>query len=86
MTRVAIADFIKPSAAALEATIDHLRPRRVSAERFAASQSAGTVDDHVARYAAVADAGVDTAIVALADPGPHSVETFGRVIERLADR
>jgi len=43
-------------------------------------------NDHVARYAAVADTDIDTAVVALADPEPHSVESLGRLIERLAER
>jgi len=75
--------LVAPDASSLAARIDQLRPARVSPERFATASSAGTVDDHVARYRAASAAGVDTAIVALADLGPESVETFGGVIDQF---
>jgi F420-dependent oxidoreductase-like protein len=60
------------------------RPRRVSAERFAARVRAGTVEQHAARFQALAAAGVSHAIVSLADlDGPGPVERFGAVIDRF---
>ena len=50
-------------------------------EQAAERQGAGTVEDQVGRYRAYAEAGVQTAIVALADPWrPGALETFGDVI------
>lgn len=49
--------------------------------RRAASVGAGTVEDQVGRYRLLAEAGVETAIVALADlDGPAAVERFAEVI------
>jgi F420-dependent oxidoreductase-like protein len=60
------------------------KPRRVTAERYASRVNAGTVDDHEGRFRALAAAGVQHAIVALADlDGPDQVERFGGVIERF---
>jgi hypothetical protein len=53
----------------------------VPPEQAAERLSAGTVDDHIGRYLALADAGVETAIVALPDGWtPGALETFARVI------
>jgi F420-dependent oxidoreductase-like protein len=63
------------------------RMGRDSAERQAAAErfGAGTVEDQIGRYRLLADAGVQTAIVALrhvAEPG--SLEAFGAVIAAFA--
>ena len=47
--------------------VERLRPRKRHAERYAASVNAGTVDDQIGRFRALADAGVGTAIVSLPD-------------------
>ncbi len=45
------------------------------------SPSAGTPEDHIGRYRELADAGVQHAIVSLADVGhPGAVESFGEVV------
>ena len=50
-------------------------------EQAAERQGAGTVEDQVGRYRAYAEAGVQTAIVALPDPWrPGALEAFGEVI------
>src|SRR5581483_10243603 len=68
------------SSRALAADVARLAPgppAHVSMERL----GAGTVDDQIGRYAALADAGVQTAIVALPDvTTPGALETFGSVI------
>jgi hypothetical protein len=63
------------------------RMGRDSAERQAAAErfGAGTVEDQIGRYRLLADAGVQTAIVALrpvAEPG--ALEAFGAVIAAFA--
>ena len=63
------------------ALVEQLRPRRQGAERYAASVNAGTVTDQIGRFRALADAGVQTAIVSfpdLADADP--VERFAPVV------
>ena len=47
--------------------VERLRPRKRHAERYAGTVNAGTVDDQVGRFRALADAGVGTAIVSLPD-------------------
>jgi len=60
------------------------RPRRRSAESYAATVHAGTVDDHVERFSALADAGVAEVMVRLVDVGdPQSVARMGQVIAAL---
>ena len=63
------------------ALVEQLRPRRQGAERYAASVNAGTVADQIGRFRALADAGVQTAIVSfpdLADADP--VDRFAPVV------
>ena len=68
--------------ATLSAAIDTLRPARVSAQRFASTMNAGTVEDHIGRFRELAEAGVEHAIVALADlDGPDAVRRFAPVIQ-----
>ncbi len=66
------------------ALVERHRPRRRSAESYAAAVHAGTVDDHVERFAALADAGVAEVMVRLVDVGdPKSVARMGAVIAAL---
>jgi alkanesulfonate monooxygenase SsuD/methylene tetrahydromethanopterin reductase-like flavin-dependent oxidoreductase (luciferase family) len=67
--------------------VERLRPRRVTAARFAAQSGAGTIVDQVDRFHELAGAGVSQAIVSLGDLGAdpdalvEPIERFGRVIE-----
>jgi probable F420-dependent oxidoreductase len=70
--------------AAVAATVERLRPKRVGAERFARDTNAGSVADHYERAMRLVEAGVDTLIVRLVDVAdPGAVETLGDLIERL---
>jgi F420-dependent oxidoreductase-like protein len=66
-----------------EVTVTHLAPARViepGEER--AGPGAASADEHVGRYRELAEAGVQTAIVGLADAaGPESVARFAPVLE-----
>jgi alkanesulfonate monooxygenase SsuD/methylene tetrahydromethanopterin reductase-like flavin-dependent oxidoreductase (luciferase family) len=65
----------------LDAAVAALKPKNVTAERFAPSVNAGTVEDHVGRFRDLADAGVQTAIVSLPDlDGVAPIERFAPVI------
>jgi F420-dependent oxidoreductase-like protein len=72
------------------ALVETLRPRRRSAERYATSVNAGTVADQIGRFRALADAGVQTAIVSLPDlprsaaDDPEPVTRFAPVIAAFA--
>lgn len=62
------------------------RPRRRSAEAYAASVNAGTVVDQIGRFRALADAGVQTAIVSFPDLGDADpIERFAPVIEAFSE-
>jgi F420-dependent oxidoreductase-like protein len=72
---------------ALAASVEQLRPRRISAERYAATTNAGTVSDQIGRFRALADAGVQTAIVSFPDLGTGApIECFADVIAAFAQR
>ncbi|MGZ4633398.1 MAG: TIGR03560 family F420-dependent LLM class oxidoreductase, partial [Actinomycetes bacterium] len=60
------------------ALVDAHRPRGRSAETYAASVNAGTVDDHVGRFRELAEAGVSEVMLRLVDPG--SMGSMARVI------
>ena len=61
--------------------VEALRPRTATAEAVAGRLNAATVGDHVGRFRQLAEAGVQTAIVSLADlDGPGAVERFGEVV------
>ena len=64
----------------LAASIDRLKPRNQSAERYAASVNAGTVTDQIGRFRALADAGVGTAMTAFPDLDEAAIERFAPVI------
>jgi len=67
--------------------VEEHRPRRRSAESYAASVHAGTVDDHVERFGALAGAGVAEVMVRLVDVAdPTAVTRMGRVIAALRQR
>jgi F420-dependent oxidoreductase-like protein len=70
----------------LAAVVDRLAPathREAAAERL----GAGTVEDQIGRYRDLADAGVQTAIVALPDVAtPGALEAFAEVIDAFAPR
>jgi F420-dependent oxidoreductase-like protein len=71
--------------AAVRAAVERLRPKRMSAERFAERVNAGTVDQHLGRFEELGRAGVHTAIVSLPDvEDPESIARFGRIITALA--
>jgi len=53
----------------------------MSAEQYATRVNAGTVPDQIARFADLAERGVQTAIVSLPDLAQaEPIERFGRVI------
>jgi F420-dependent oxidoreductase-like protein len=65
----------------IAALVDQLKPRRHSPERYAATVNAGTIDDQIGRFRALADAGVQTAIVSFPDLGSgHPIAKFADVI------
>ncbi|MEM7341325.1 MAG: TIGR03560 family F420-dependent LLM class oxidoreductase [Actinomycetota bacterium] len=73
-----------PTVDALRSRIDEIRPANVSPEAFAERTMAGVAGWHVDRFGALADAGVQTAIVSLADVGhPDAVGDFASVIDAL---
>jgi alkanesulfonate monooxygenase SsuD/methylene tetrahydromethanopterin reductase-like flavin-dependent oxidoreductase (luciferase family) len=74
-----------PTPAAVAELAARLRPGRSAPSRYAASMHAATAAEQVARYAALRDAGVQTAIVRLADLGRDdgALERFAPVIAAL---
>ena len=75
-----------PSADAVARLAAELRPGRAPPSRYAASVHAGRVAEQVDRYGALAEAGVQTAIVRVADAGrlPDALERFAPVIAEFA--
>lgn len=70
-----------PDRAAVRDRVEALRPGAVTADAFAADVTAGTVEDHIGRFRALAEAGVTTAMVRLADLGEVGpIEDFAPVI------
>jgi F420-dependent oxidoreductase-like protein len=68
-------------AADLTATVERLKPGRMTPEAYAARVNAATIDDHVGRFRELAEAGVQTAVVNLPDlSGPEPVERFAAII------
>jgi len=73
-----------PDAPALRERIAELAPSTISAEDFAERVMAAPADVHIDRFAALAQAGVQTAIVSLADVGhPDAVGDFAPIIDAL---
>lgn len=69
--------------AEVAALVEAHRPPRTSAERFARSVHAGTVEQHVARVANYVAAGVDHVIVSLVGLDERALDRYGRVIDAL---
>lgn len=73
-----------PSATSLTAKVDRMRDK-AAAEEFIEASNAGVHDDHVARFADLADAGVDEVMVRLNDVGhPDSIEDFAAIIDEFS--
>lgn len=73
-----------PNPDRLKTRIDEMRPQSVSAHQFTEGRTAGTVAEHIDRFGRLAEAGVDTAIVSLADVGyAGAVANFAPVIDAL---
>ncbi len=70
---------------ALEERIEALKPDSMTRDEFVRTVNAGTVEDHIGRFRAFADAGADCAIVNTPDVthGP-SLQAMGEVIEAFA--
>jgi alkanesulfonate monooxygenase SsuD/methylene tetrahydromethanopterin reductase-like flavin-dependent oxidoreductase (luciferase family) len=65
----------------VKALVDGLAVPLSTPEAAAARFGAGTVDDQIGRYRELAEAGVQTAIVAVPDPWrPGALESIGEVI------
>jgi F420-dependent oxidoreductase-like protein len=66
----------------LAATVERLKPERMTPEAWAARVNAGTVHDAIGRFRGLADAGVQTAVVSLPDlgGGTEPIERFTEVI------
>jgi F420-dependent oxidoreductase-like protein len=68
-------------ASEVDALVEQFRPRRQSAERYAETANAGTTDDQIGRFRALADAGVSNAIVSFPDLGDGDpIERFAAVV------
>lgn len=75
--------LVAPDRSDLDARIAALAPD-MSPERFAERATAGVVDDHLDRFARLADAGVDTVIVSPVDIGlDGAVANFAPVIDHF---
>jgi alkanesulfonate monooxygenase SsuD/methylene tetrahydromethanopterin reductase-like flavin-dependent oxidoreductase (luciferase family) len=69
----------------VESAVERLRPKRMSAERFAQQVNAGTVEQHIGRFRQLGQAGVQTAIVSLPDVADvDALARFGRIITALS--
>jgi F420-dependent oxidoreductase-like protein len=65
----------------LAASVERLRPQRVDPAKYAESVNAGTVDDHIGRFRALAEAGVTEVMVRLPDlTGPDPLTRMAKVI------
>ena len=64
-----------------------LRPGKVAPSKYGAGVGAGTVAEQIERYGALADAGIETAIVRLPDlvRKPDAPARFAEVIAAFAD-
>ena len=71
-----------PDETALADRVDQMRTDATMPEEWAERMKAGTVDDHTGRFRLLAEAGVDEAIVGLADIGlPGAIDGFAPVID-----
>ena len=70
----------------LDQLVARLRPRNASPDVFAAHVNAATVADHIGRFRALAEVGVQTAIVSLPNvDDEHAFTVFGDVIAAFRD-
>jgi F420-dependent oxidoreductase-like protein len=71
----------------VERLVDALKPARSSAERFAQRVNAGTVEQHISRFEALAGAGVQTAVVSMADldalDGEAAIARFTPIVDHF---
>ena len=59
-----------------------MRAEGTTSEDWSERMNAGTVDDHIGRFRLMAEAGVQEAIVSLADVGlPGAIDGFAPVID-----
>lgn len=73
-----------PDRSALAQRLDEMRPAAASPEAFAERTMAATPAEHIDRFGRLAEAGVQTVIVSLADIGhPDAVASFAPVIDAL---
>jgi F420-dependent oxidoreductase-like protein len=78
--------LVAPTRRELRAAVDRHRSRSSTPEEVGQRLGAGTIDEHIGRYRELAEAGVETAIVALPDLAtPGSLEAFGQVIAAFAE-
>jgi hypothetical protein len=71
-----------PEHDSLPGLVAESRPDGWSADAYAVHVNAATVEEHVGRFRRLADAGVQEAIVRIADVGrPGSVERFAPVVD-----
>lgn len=74
--------LVSPDDRDLAARVSTLSPADIPPDVAAAQLNAGTTEDHIGRFRALADAGVDEVIVSLADLAlPSAVANFGIVIQ-----
>ena len=74
-----------PDDASLKKRVDALKTAAASPEEYAERAMAGTTDLHIERFSSLAEAGIQTAMVSLADVGhPQAVADFAPVIDALS--
>lgn len=77
-----LAPTLHDEADTLDDRLANLAPANVSTERFAERVGAGTTEEQVNRFAALAEMGVDTIVVTMPTmTGPDEVAAFAAVIE-----
>ena len=70
---------------ALASRVDQVRAEGTTPEDWSERMNAGTVEDHIGRFRLMAEAGVQEAIVSLADIGlPGAIDGFAPVIDALS--
>ena len=68
--------------AALVQRVEQMRSDATSPEHWAERMKAGTVEDHIGRFRLLAEAGVEEAVVGLADIGlPGAIDGFAPIID-----
>ena len=71
--------------AALASRVDQMRAEGTTPEDWSERMNAGTVEDHIGRFRLMAEAGVQEAIVSLADIGlPGAIDGFAPVIDAFS--